>query len=332
MNKLVKLSDLFEPKYGVNLELINLDQCNSTEKKAMPFVSRTEKNNGVSAFVYEVPTIEPNPAHTLSVAVSGSVLSTFYQPKQYYSGRDLYVLIPKKDFSPIKMLFYAKYISSNKYRYNYGRQANKTLRNILLPETPPTKLINDLFSFKNELSEKLKQSSVLEKTFNLDTTNWQHFNLDKLFEIQLGKPIHSVEIEDYETKPTFEKAIPYVTRTKENNGTEFFTDKYSIDTEKINPENCITIGAEGFTAFFQSQSFINGNKINILRNKQMNKFSALFICSILNCEIEKKFNYGRGVVKERLKQLNIKLPVQNGQPDFEFMENYIKHLKYSRLL
>ena len=157
MNKLVKLSELFEPEYGINLELINLDRCNSTENGAIPFVSRTEKNNGVSAFVFEMPTIEPNPANTLSVAVSGSVLSTFYQPKPYYSGRDLYVLIPKKEFSPIEMLFYAKYISSNKYRYNYGRQANKTLREILLPEQPNESLIKKLSLYKTDIEKRIQQ-------------------------------------------------------------------------------------------------------------------------------------------------------------------------------
>ena len=66
----------------------------------------------------------------LSVAVSGSVLSTFYQKREYYSGRDVYYLIPKKTMSVIEMLFYAKCISYNKYKYNYGRQANKTLKKV----------------------------------------------------------------------------------------------------------------------------------------------------------------------------------------------------------
>jgi hypothetical protein len=94
MDKLVKISDVFDIKYGVNFELINLTQCKSTDYNSIPFVSRTEKNNGVSAFVETLLDVEPNPAHTLSVAGGGSILSTFYQPSPYYSGRDLYVLIP----------------------------------------------------------------------------------------------------------------------------------------------------------------------------------------------------------------------------------------------
>lgn len=142
MNELVKISSLFHVKYGVNLELVNIEQCSSTDIDAIPFVSRTEKNNGVSAFVYRIIDVEPNPSHTLSVAGGGSVLSTFYQPIPYYSGRDLYVLIPKMDLNVFEMLFYAKCIETNKYRYNYGRQANKTLKDIMVPSSMPKKFEN----------------------------------------------------------------------------------------------------------------------------------------------------------------------------------------------
>ena len=41
----------------------------------LPFVSRTENNNGVSAFVRIDPNLKALPKNTLTVAVSGSVLS-----------------------------------------------------------------------------------------------------------------------------------------------------------------------------------------------------------------------------------------------------------------
>ena len=43
-----------------------------------------------------------------------------------------------------------------------------------------------------------------------------------------------------------------------------------------------------------------------------------------------RFNYGRKWETERMKESLIKLPIdKNGNPDFEFMENYIKSLPYS---
>lgn len=327
-NKLVKLSDLFNVIYGANLELVNLTQCKSTDKNAIPFVSRTENNNGVSAYVETELDIDPNPSNTLSVAGGGSVLSTFYQPFPYYSGRDLYVLVPKRKMTIIEMLFYAKCVSANKYKYNYGRQANKTLKNILVPSQIPEGLKNQLTNYHKELGKNISQKSLIDKKIKLEVDKWKEFIAGKLFDVTLGVPIHSVEIEDIiSTKSN--KNIPYVTRTATNNDVEFFVENNLVIEEKINSGGCITIGAEGFKAFFQPLKFINGNKINILRHKQLNKYTSFFISTLLNLEIDKKFNYGRGATKERISQLRIKLPTEKGNPDWQFMENYIKSLAYS---
>jgi len=321
MNKLVKLSTLFQPIYGVNLELINLDQCDSTEVGAIPFVSRTEKNNGVSAFVYEMSNIDTNPAHTLSVAVSGSVLSAFYQPKPYYSGRDLYVLIPKKEFLPIEMLFYAKYISSNKYRYNYGRQANKTLRDIMIPEKPDEKLIGKLMSFQIGLKEHIDETPILNKKLELKTNNWEWFELEKLFDYERG---------DRLTKEDREWGnIPLATAGKENEGVA----ENISNIEMIQYNNAVTIDMFGY-AFYRQYSFCCDDNILVLTPKQVifNKYTGLFIATILNLDTY-KCAYGRQYRQKTLLQHKIKLPAtKDKQPDWLFMEEYVETIKYTKLL
>ena len=292
MNKLVKLSELFEPKYGINLELINLDQCSSTEKGAVPFVSRTEKNNGVSAFVYEMSTIEPNPANTLSVAVSGSVLSTFYQPKPYYSGRDLYVLVPKKDFSPIEMLFYAKYISSNKYRYNYGRQANKTLREILLPEQPSEDLINRLLLYKANIENKIQQDTFLNYKFDLkETIKKELMKVSDLFDIKYGNSLELINLEQCEVSDF--GAIPFVSRTEKNNGISAFVYE-SFDVEP-NPAHTLSVAVGGsvLSTFYQPLPYYTGFHILVLYpKKQMSTMEMLFYARLISSN-KYKYNFGR---------------------------------------
>lgn len=158
MNNLVKVEKLFDVRYGVNLELVHLEQCGNEDPDAIFFVSRTEKNNGVSAIVKKIENIEPNPPHTISVAGSGSVMSSFYQRLPYYSGRDLYVLIPKEKFTVIEMLFYAYCLQMNKYKYNYGRQANRTIKDLLIPESIPEKFID----IKSKISDIIRQTSKFE--------------------------------------------------------------------------------------------------------------------------------------------------------------------------
>lgn len=59
----------------------------------------------------------------------------------------------------------------------------------------------------------------------------------------------------------------------------------------------------------------------------------MFICTILNHINIGRFSYGYAIVQHRLKNLTIKLPsTTQGEPDWEFMENYIKSLPYSSSL
>ena len=126
---LVVLSALFSVTYGVNLELNRM----TINSGGFPFVGRSDRNNGVTARVALSPDLVPNPAGTLSVAGGGSVLATFLQLEAYYSGRDLFYLTPLVPMMDSQKLYYCACIRSNRYRYSYGRQANKTLKELLIP-------------------------------------------------------------------------------------------------------------------------------------------------------------------------------------------------------
>ena len=86
-----RLGDLFFTQYGVNLELVNCTP--STSPNSINFVARTSENNGVVARVEPIDGIVPQPAGTITCAAGGSVLSTFVQTRDFYSGRDLYLLL-----------------------------------------------------------------------------------------------------------------------------------------------------------------------------------------------------------------------------------------------
>lgn len=155
----------------------------------------------------------------------------------------------------------------------------------------------------------------------LNTKNWKEFLIGDAFKMTLGTPVHKISIEETLISS---KGIPYVTRTTENNGVEFFI----VDDNpfKINKGNVITVGAEANKSFYRDNDFITGNKINILKNEKINKYNALFIKKCLDIELETRFNYGRGATKDRLSKTTIKLPAKNGKPDWKFMEEYIKSI------
>ena len=126
------LGDIFEVKYGINLELLNCSLAGDYDPDAVNFVARTSQNNGVVEKVKRLEGVPPQPAGVLTCAGGGSVLSTFVQKAPFYSGRDLYLLIPKYSMSLLSKLFGCTIIEANKYRFSYGRQANKTLPSLQL--------------------------------------------------------------------------------------------------------------------------------------------------------------------------------------------------------
>lgn len=128
------VDDLFEVFYGTDLELNSLKKTDS----GINFVSRTEKNNGVSAIVEPLKNVKPLDAGLITVAGGGnSILSSFVQVKPFYSGRDLFYLKAREPMTLREKVFYCICIKRNQYRYSYGRQANKTLKSMKLPTKIP---------------------------------------------------------------------------------------------------------------------------------------------------------------------------------------------------
>lgn len=151
--KLIALSEIFDITYGVNLELNRM----TVSPSGIAFVGRSERNNGVTARVVPLEAMSPNPAGTISVASGGSVLATFLQHEPYYSGRDLFYLTPRVQMTDSEKLYYCACIRANRYRYSYGRQANKTLKGLMVPQIKsiPTWVGKGLESVVNDFSKRV---------------------------------------------------------------------------------------------------------------------------------------------------------------------------------
>ncbi len=321
---LIPISELFDVKYGVNLELINLEQCNSMDVNSIPFVSRKDGNNGVSAFVKRITTIIPNNAHTISVAGGGSVLSSYYQPLPYYSSFHIFILTPKRPMTDIEMLFFTKCISQNKYKYSYGRQANKTLKNILIPRAIPKALLDKLIAYKKITFTKINTKPLINKKYNLDINNWQSFRLTDIFNIIRGKRLTQFD--------RIEGNTPLVTASSINNGVVSFIDHNYFKNIMLINENAITIDMF-FNCFYHNYQYFNDDNVHTFKLKYIhaNSYIYLFMVTILKKNAY-RYSYGRCLRLKRLHEELIMLPTKNNVPDWQFMENYIKSLNYSSII
>ncbi len=309
----MKIKDLFDYKYGVNLELINCQETNKADENSVNFVARTSVNNGVTARVKIIEGIIPQKAGTLSLAVSGSVLSCFVQTEDYYSGRDLYVLTPKVDLTLEQKLFYAMCITRNAYRYSYGRAANKTFPFIEIPELEECNRIIENFRVRQI---KTLNKSPENNSLNIET--WKEFKMSDLFDITAGI---------YHYPEEYDKGLtPYISASNVNNGI----------AQRINlaPDfkgNCIVTGKVGCTAFYQSEDFCATSDVNVFIPKgfSLNNKIGLFLVSVLNKSENYKWNYGRQCRVGDSKEIVIKLPAKDNQPDWQFMEDYINSLQFA---
>lgn len=313
----MKISDLFEVKYGVNMELSNCEIVDNNDVNGINFVARTASNNGVVAKVARIDGIEPQKAGTLSCAAGGSVLSTFLQTEPYYSGRDLYVLSPKKEMSIQEKLYWCMVIRSNAYRFNYGRQANKVLANIEIPDKVPEWVL------KTKIN--LVSTNIKEKTDEIHIENWKEFKLggkDGLFRFENCKCGNAGELDAGND-------IFYIGAKKNDNGV---MKKVAYNEQLVTAGNCIVFicdgqGSVGYTNYMD-RDFIGSTTLTVGRNKNLNKYNALFLVTVLDLE-KPKYSYGRKY-RKHIQEVIIKLPAtKEGKPDYKYMENYIKSLPYS---
>lgn len=303
------VNDKFYLYQGNSFDLISMDIDNTSD---INFVSRTSENNGVVAKVKKIVDKKPFPAGLITVALGGSVLSSFVQTEPFYTGYHIMVLEPKEEMTFQEKMFYALCINKNAYRYSYGRQANKTLKNIIIPDSVPDWLIN--YKINTSILETNNNSITLNKN------NWDSFLISELFDVCGTK---TTSVEDLNSYGHGE--FPYVTTQSSNNGINGY---YNYFTENGNVL-VIDSAVVGYCSY-QEKNFSASDHVEKLIPKfKLNKYIALFLVTIINNE-NYKYSYGRKFNQTKIKNTVIHLPVTDlGKPDWNYMEQYIKSLPYA---
>jgi hypothetical protein len=311
-----RLDEIFDIQYGSQLDLNKCVICERPE--GYNFVNRSEKNCGVSSRIMEEENKKLFPAGLITVAMGGSVLSSFVQQEPFYTGQNVKVLKPKTKMSDIVKLYYCYCIEANRFRFStFGREANYSFDSMLVPD------LDEIPGNIKKISiddYKLSKESVSDKKMILNTENWKYFSISVLFDVYTSKEENALNRMD--------GGVPFISSTQFSNGVS----KY-VDDEPTIHGNTITVARNGSvgSAFYQPVPYCaSPDDIRIFNPKfALNKYSALFLVTIIETE-KFRYGYGRKFGTKRMKETKIKLPVTpKGSPDWKFMENYITSLKYS---
>lgn len=309
------VSELFSLRYGHSLELNRLEHEGGAD--AINFVGRAAKNNGVTARVKLIPGLSPAPAGTISVALGGQGGAgvAFLQPLPYYCGRDVMVLTPLKPMTDETKLWWVTCITANRFRFGFGRQANKTLKNLVLPDSPRPDWVR---AAKTQLFNRAALSARKPDVALVPSSRWQQHTLGALFEIKKGRRL---------TKASMTVgSVPFVGAIDGRNGVSAFVD------EAIHDGNTITVSYNGSVgeAFYQPTPFWASDDVNVLYPKfNLTPAIALFVCAVIRLE-KYRFNYGRKWGLDLMRETVIRLPSdKHGQPDWDHMGDYILSLPFS---
>lgn len=316
-----KLNELFEVSYGSKLDLNKMELLPKS-MGGINFVGRSSQNHGVSGTIAPLLDTSPFDDGLITVALGGSkLLCSFVQEHPFYTAQNVAVLRPKNEMAFAEKLWVCLCIRHNRFRYSaFGREANRTLRELLIPDLAD--FPEGLDEVAVEEMESKSASKINVAVPSINTAEWKQFKLAELFDLKKGKRLTKAQMH-----PGF---TPFIGAIDGNNGVSGY-----VGQMPIHEGNTITVSYNGSVAeaFYQSEHFWASDDINVLYPKfELTSNVALFLTTIIRRE-KYRYNYGRKWHLERMSQSEIRLPVTaEGKPDWEFMENYIKTLPFSSQL
>lgn len=321
----------------------------------VPYISASAINNGISQRINLEADFKGN------VIVTGKIgCNAFYQIEDFCATSDVNILKLRNYEMNYKIgLFIVSIINfSENYKWSYGRQCRVGDSNKIVIKLPieTDNLGNIVIDGEKKYSEegyipnwnymekfietiehkKCKTNNSIANSLNTKNMNknmggkykvqeWKEFKLGNIFD-QIYKATSHIKAELTYSENPKENFIPFITRTENNNACDCYISlKEAIEIEK---GNAIIIGDTTSTIFYQEYDFATGDHIVVCRAKWINKYTALFLKSVLEKE-RYRYSYGRAFKKELIEDTKIKLPVDEKEElDVIFMENYIKSLPF----
>ena len=323
-----KIKEIFEIIKGKRL--IEEDR----EPGNVSYFSASQGNNGLTDMI----------SNPLFIEKDSLIYTTFgdcYFVDGIFTASDEVSILKNKNLNTYNGLFVVTIITKNKYKYAYGRKAFKN------------KFENEIIKLPAKLNKKNKyepdweyMENYIKKSYNkiqqendtrnmketgsvLNVNNWKSYLVSELFEIYTGEDFILSEIEVGD--------IPVVSHSELNLGVNNFSIKI-LDRKLFDNKRFISLADRGmFKAYTHYENFYIGTRVKALGLKYENSniYILLYITTILNNE-SWRFNYGRNST-DKLPELKISLPSRLSEnnkyePDWEYMENYVKSFPYGDIL
>lgn len=321
---------------------IDKNKLNSTEGN-IPYITRSDKNNAIDFFVgVQEPKFKIDKGNVITIGLDTQTV--FFQAHSFYTGQNIQVL-SNDNLNYFISQFIIPLIKKQMEKFNWGGNGATLTRlkrsKILLPtnsEGKPDyafmeqyirqKESEKITIFQNYIVKRIDQVKNYKEVEPLQEKEFGEFEVGSLFKLFPGKSKGLNHLQKSNS------GINYLGATNSNNGVLACVE--SKGNEKmIQKGNSIAFirngeGSMGFSVY-KAEDFIATSDITVGYSEKLNREIGLFITTIAD-RVRGKYNFGYKRSDTRLKKEKLKLPIdKKGQPDFEYMENFIKKLEYDKL-
>lgn len=154
----------------------------------------------------------------------------------------------------------------------------------------------------------------------LESVEWGEFRLGELFgKSTRGKRLKSAD--------RISGILPFVTAGETDEGISAFIGN-DVD---IFTENTITIDMFG-SAKYRNYKYGGDDHVAVIHTENLPKFAVMFITTAIHKSSHAgQFDYSRNFYAKDADELNISLPVKNGEINFDFMGKFIAELEAERI-
>lgn len=334
----MKLSEKEWQEFDFNalkLEVINSKAYHlanvEEDDTGVAYLTRTKYNNSFNMCVKN-NALKINPANTISFGAESAHF--FYQPFRYITGNKMYYIKNGKINKFIGLFLQCSLQSSVESCFSFG--------NGMIPERIKKKKIvlpvdangDPDWNFMEKYitgieKQKEKDALIFIKTqlntisyadlIKLDEKEWKPFPINKIFKVLSGKRLESYNMVAGER--------PFIGATDSGNG---ITNYISNENDSLD-KNVLGVNYNGngmAISFYHPYECIFSDDVKRFHLKEYpdNKYVLLFFKAII-LQQKPKYNYGYKFNGTRMKRQIIMLPVNDaGNPDYEYMEQYIKNL------
>lgn len=323
------LGDLFEvesytKRFDANKVIVK-------EKGKYPYIVRRSFDNGQKGFIDESEEFL-NTGNTISFGQDTATM--FYQEKPYFTGDKIKVLKPKNSkFNKNNAQFFLAVLRKPFELFSWGSSSfNVDIIKSQKIELPvkngdidyefmesfiaelETQRVNELEAYLSVTGLKNTHLSSEEKQAlqDFDKLEWGKFNLEALY----GKSTRGKRLKSADRIPG---SLPFVTAGEADEGVSAFIG----NDVHIFSKNTTTIDMFG-SAKYRNYEYGGDDHVAVVHTEKLPMKAAIFVTSAIHKSAHNgQFDYGRNFYAKDADNLDIVLPVKNGQPDYGKMETII---------